>query len=146
MVPIMEIIEQRIFYNGGLQHVQNTGDPNLELHFLEFVSILAKFSNVKNRAIPYLMHSFIEDPDKMVLVDEESLKETRYKAENDDQNVDDGNYMGTNNSDDDDDDEKNDDKDNEKNDDENNDDENNEKNDDENRENDNDDEIIIISD
>ena len=54
------------------------------------------------------MHSFIDDPDEMVLIDEESLKKTRYKAENDDQDVDDGNYMGTDNDGDDDDEEKDD--------------------------------------
>ena len=112
--------------------MHNAGDLHFELYFVEFVLAYAKPNNVKNRAIPHFMHSFINDPDEMVLVDEESLKETRYKAENDDQDVDDGNYISIDN-DDDDDDEKNDD-------------ENNGKNDDENGENDNDDEIIIISD
>ncbi len=78
------------------------------------------------------MHSNTDVSDEMMLMNEKSLKKTRYKIENNDQFVNDENYMSTNNEN--------------ENDDEKNDDENNEKNIDKNVENNNDDEIMIIFD
>ncbi len=86
MIPIVQLIQQRVLHHDGLKELEQAGDINPMTAFQNFAAEFATPLTAKDREIENPIHAINSNADDLIIVEDDGV-ETRYGAEKDEKNM-----------------------------------------------------------